>query len=338
MAILITGGTGLVGTFLLEILAQDESIDGRDCHVIYRKADDENKIKEQGLTPVKADLTDSDSLKKALKDIEIIYNLASIADDWAGWDSLYQVNVLGMKNLLNAIIKANNDPFLAHISSTGVYGHFIPPTPIDENYQFNPTSIYQKSKFLQEKAIWDFSEENNWKNFGILRSPSVIGPRDTKTIYGIFKAVWERKFPILKGGKAYTTFIHPYDLSGALLLMGNKRNIAKSQAYNLKSFEVRIDEFLDFVVKTIKPPKPPKPMNYQLVYTVAVLSEIYAKITGKHTTLNRYRVTKFSNSRRYIDQKIQKDLGFKPTKDLETTVLESYEWLVKHNLFPPKGS
>ncbi|MHA1215158.1 MAG: NAD-dependent epimerase/dehydratase family protein [Candidatus Hodarchaeales archaeon] len=335
MVILVTGGTGLVGTFLLEILAKDESIDGSDCYVMYRKPEDEDKIKRQGLTPIKADLNDVDSLKKAVKDVEIIYNLASLADDWAGWDALYRVNVLGMKNLLNSIIDANNDPFLAHTSSTGVYGHFIPSTPIDESYPFNPTSQYQKSKYLQEKMVWDFSEENSWDNFGILRSPSVVGPRDTKTMYAIFKAVWERKFPILKGGRAYSTFIHPYDLSQALILMGEKRNIAKKQAYNLKSFECRMKDFLDFIVQTINPPRPPKAMNYQLVYTVAVLSEIYAKITGKHTTLNRYRVTKFSNSRRYIDQKIQKDLGFKPTKDLETTVVESHEWLVENKLFPP---
>ena len=74
-------------------------------------------------------------------------------------------------------------------------------------------------------------------------------------------------------------------------------------------------------------------MNYRVVYTMAILSEIYAKLTGKHTTLNRYRVTKFALSRRYDDRKIRQ-LGFTPQKSMKTTIDESYEWLTQHNLFP----
>ena len=75
-------------------------------------------------------------------------------------------------------------------------------------------------------------------------------------------------------------------------------------------------------------------MNYRLVYTLAVLSEIYAKFTGRKTTLNRYRVTKFAKSRRYDDSKIRR-LGFTPEKDMETTLDESFKWLTENGHFPP---
>ncbi len=332
---MITGGTGLVGSFLVEILSKDDQYLNKECRVIVRSDEDKEKIEKMGLSAVKADLNNIESLKTALKDVNAVFNFAALASDWIGWEELYKVNVEGMKNLLEACLHTNTDPFLAHVSSTGVYGHYIPDRPIDESYKFNPTNIYQKSKYYQEKAIWEVHGEYGWQNFGIIRPPSVIGPRDMKTMYGIFKAVYERKFPIFNDGKPYLTFIHPVDMCSALLLMDKKRNQVKGQAYNLKSFECHLGDFLNYIVKKINPPKPPKHRNYRLVYAIAILSEIYVKITGKHTTLNRYRVSKFGHSRRYIDQKIKDELGFQPQKTMEITIDESLEWLTQRNLFPP---
>ncbi|WP_455139451.1 NAD-dependent epimerase/dehydratase family protein [Candidatus Hodarchaeum mangrovi] len=335
MTYLISGGTGLVGSFLIDNIQQRESFDMRDYLFICRSLESQKKIEQKGLKTIKADLTDSESLKNAILDVDVVINLASLADDWAQWSELYKVNVLGVKNLIKACISSNTDTFLVHTSSTGVHGHYIPEIPIDESFPFNPTSIYQRSKYLQEKEIWDFSKENGWKNFSILRPPSVIGPRDTKTLLPIFNAVWQNKFPVLKGGNGYSTFIHPYDLSKALLLVAENPEKTRGQAYNLKSFECLLKDFLQLIVDTVTPPAPPKEINYYLVYSLAVLSEIYAKVTGRPTTLNRYRVTKFSRSRRYIDKKIKNHLGFNPEKDLKTTITESYEWFVTNNKFPP---
>ncbi|MFX0151371.1 MAG: NAD-dependent epimerase/dehydratase family protein [Candidatus Hodarchaeota archaeon] len=336
MVYLITGGTGLVGSFLVEIIADGQQYGENECKVIVRSPESKSKIEKLGLTPIKADLNNPETLKTALKDVDVVFNLAALADDWVGWSELFKVNVEGVSNLIKACRESSNDPFLAHTSSTGVYGHYIPEIPIDESYKFNPTRIYQKSKYYQEKVIWETYESEGWDNFGIIRPPSVIGPRDTKTILPIFKAIYERKFPILRNGMGYITFIHPFDLNSALLLLGKKREKSKGQAYNLKSFECLFIDFLNYIVSKINPPKPPKRRNYQLVYTAAVLSEIYARITGKKTTLNRYRVTKFAYSRRYNDQKIRNKLGFEPKKTMEVTIDESYEWLIQNKLFPPK--
>ena len=335
MVYLITGGTGIVGSFLLELLIKEESVDKKDCRVMVRNRVKKAQIEKMGFSTVIADLDRIDSLINALKDVDVVLNLAAKASDTTGWDELYQINVVGMKNLIEGVLNTNTDPFLSHVSSTGVYGHFIPTYPIDENYRYNPTSIYQKSKFYQEKTIWNTHKEEGWNNFGIIRPPSVIGPRDTKTIYPIFKAVWERKFPILKNGKGFTTFIHPYDLSVALLLLYNKKNQTRGQVYNLKSFECLLFDFLNYITEKLNPPKPPKRMNYRLVYSLAVLSEIYSKISRKKTTLNRYRVTKFANSRRFNDQKIT-ELGFIPEKDMKTTIDESLNWCIEHGLIPFK--
>ncbi|MFW9780209.1 MAG: NAD-dependent epimerase/dehydratase family protein [Candidatus Heimdallarchaeota archaeon] len=334
MVSLVTGGTGFLGGFLNELLMNTYGKKDDSIRVICRDNVSKTNIEALGLIPVKADLNDVSSLKNALKDVEVVYNLASLVDDWAGWTELYRVNVEGMNNLINACYQSSTDPFIAHVSSTGVYGHFIPDIPIDENTPFNPTRIYQKSKAYQEKSIWDFSQSQGWNNFSIVRPPSIIGPKDKKTMFQIFKAIYERKLPIFRGRQVYTTWIHPFDLCKALLLIAEKQQKSKGQAYNLKSFECLFIDFINFIVDTIKPSKPPRHLNYRLVYTIATLSEVFAKITGKKTTLNRYRVTKFASSRRFNDQKIRNELGFTPQKDMETTIRESYEWFKNQGYLP----
>jgi len=337
LVLLVTGGTGLVGGILISLIAEDPSLRDRGCRVMIRNPEDKEIVEKLGLTPIKADLTDKKSLKKAITDVTSIFNLAAKADDWATWDELYRVNVEGLTNLVSVMSDLNTDPFLAHASSTGVYGHFIPNTPIKETYKFNPTSIYQKSKYYQEKFLWELNDKEGWNNFSIVRPPSIIGPRDKKTILAIFNAVYEGKFPILRGGKQYATFMHPEDLSRAMILLDANQSITRGEAYNLKSFECQIIKLLNYVSEVIKCREPLKSRNYQLVYTAAVLSEIYSKLTGKKTMLNRYRVTKFSLSRRYNDSKIVKDINFIPEKNMETTIKESYQWVKEHNLFPPKS-
>ena len=336
MVFLVTGGTGLVGGILTSLIAEDPSLRERGCRVIIRNPEDKEIVENLGLTPIKADITDKNSLKKAITDVTSVFHLAARADDWATWEDLYRVNVDGLKNLVSVMRDMNTDPFLAHASSTGVYGHYIPSTPIDESYKFNPTSIYQKSKYYQEKLLWELRDKEGWNKFSIVRPPSIIGPRDRKTILAIFNAVYEGKFPVLRGGKQYSTFMHPKDLCTAMILLDANQSVTKGEAYNLKSFECQIIDFLNYVSEVVKSQKPLKSRNYQLVYTAAVLSEIYSKFTGKRTMLNRYRVTKFSLSRRYDDSKIFKDIKFIPEKNMKTTINESYQWCKEHNLFPPK--
>ena len=261
MSFLITGGTGLLGSFLLEKIAADPSLKERGCRVIVRNPESKMKVENLGLTPIKADLNDIKSLKTAIMDVSAVIHLAARADDWATWKELYRANVEGLENLISVCRNANTDPFVSHTSSTGVYGHYIPSTPISETYRFNPTRIYQKSKYYQEKYLWELKEQEGWDNFSLVRSPSIIGPRDTKTIGTIFRLVYEHKFPILRGGEMYATFIHPIDLNTALLLLESNKSRSKGQAYNIKSFECKIVDFLDYIVKLVNPSKHPSPMN-----------------------------------------------------------------------------
>ena len=74
MVFLVTGGTGLVGSFFLELLDKLEIIDNKDCRIIVRSPEKRAFIEKMGFSPILADLNDQKSIDIALEDVDVVLN------------------------------------------------------------------------------------------------------------------------------------------------------------------------------------------------------------------------------------------------------------------------
>ncbi|MFW9994628.1 MAG: NAD-dependent epimerase/dehydratase family protein, partial [Candidatus Odinarchaeota archaeon] len=260
--------------------------------------------------------------------VDRVIHLAAAANDDIDMPTLLEVNVGGTENLLKAVFENKQQIFFCHLSSSGVYGSKLPNVPISEDYRKNPYSNYQRSKWLTEQVVWDYL--NRGVKGTVLRPPSIIGPEDLKTFYRIVEAVQNRKFPLL-GGNNYLTFVDVDDLSRALVLSASRDNQEKSdhKAFNIYSFSVTLKKLLDRIVEETGSEKPKK-HNYRLIFTLAVISELYTKITGRKTILNRYRVRKFGSSRRYDMSRIKSELAYEPIYGFDETIKRSFAWLYEN--------
>ncbi|MET9491094.1 NAD(P)-dependent oxidoreductase [Nocardia sp. NPDC006630] len=94
MTVLITGGTGLVGTRLLRRLVDA----GIECRALVRAG----KELPEGVTPVEGDLLDPTTLPEAVNGVSAVIHLAAVlrAPDPA---LIEQVNVGGTRNLIEAV-------------------------------------------------------------------------------------------------------------------------------------------------------------------------------------------------------------------------------------------
>jgi len=290
------------------------------------------------VTEIQGDLTDPRSLKNSLEDISVVFHIAALADDWAPWDQLYRVNVKGTANLADAFLKFADGNSWIQVSSAGIYGHYIPNEQVDEDYPPNPTSEYQKSKFLQEEELLHRVDENNFK-LGIFRTPSIIGPGDTTTTLPVIRALAKRSFPQVGDGNNLLSFMNVLDLArGMSLAAGNLDRFKIPKIWNIYSFSTTLKEYQSVLCRLLQLPQP-KQINFRLAYTAAVLSEIWAKLSGRKTTLNRYRVTKFSKSRVYDMTRVKRDLSYEPHYDLRTSAKAAVEWLIDNDYIEsPVGS
>lgn len=187
--ILVTGGTGLLGSHLLFELCKQ----GFRVRALYRN---ESKIKTvlplfkhyspeqaeqlfQQIEWVKGDIDDIFSLEDALEGIDKVYHCAALVSfDAADRAELIRINEKGTANVVNACLDANISK-LCHVSSTAAIGRSKDDSLIHEKTQWKnapENTWYAISKYNAEREVWRGIEEGLP---AVIVNPSVIlGPGD----------------------------------------------------------------------------------------------------------------------------------------------------------------
>ncbi len=331
MKLMVTGGTGFVGSNIVEALLRE--LDPSKIALFIR---DPNKLKDLEIEKInqthllQGDLVDFPSLKDAMSfNPDAIIHSAALVDDWASYAKLKEVNVEGTQNLIESVLADSPDSFLIHISSTGVYSRIS--SVISESTPLKPYDNYHLSKYESEQVILNACTNDNL-SATILRPPSVMGLRDTTHMAKICQAIKNRKFPLINGGRAIQTWVGGEDLAKAAILVLKNHKIANQKIYNIKSFEITVKDLFNLASQKMGISIPPKKYNYYLAYIAGFISEIVGKIRRKPSTLNRYRVLKFGRDRLFDDSKIRSELGYRPSCTAEETITKTISWLIEKNI------
>lgn len=157
--ILVTGGTGMAGSFIVRELQR------RGLHVrVLARPESADVARAQGVEVVPGDLTDADSLYRAVAGTSGIVHVACTI-------SRPEVDIAAMSSLLDAW---QAGPFV-FISSVDVYG-YVEHTPITEDTPLKPYSAYGQGKVRCEAMLEAAGAAKGNLNFSILRPPHIWGP------------------------------------------------------------------------------------------------------------------------------------------------------------------
>src|ERR1700727_3041238 len=154
MTILVTGGTGLVGSRLLRRFADA----GVDCRALVRPG----KGVPAGSTPVEGDLLGTGTLKQAVEGVSAIVHLAAVFRT-QNEDDIWRANLDGTKNLI-AAAKAYVPQARLVMASTGLVYDADASRPGLEDDATHPRLAYPASKIAAESAI-----RNSGLHWSILR-------------------------------------------------------------------------------------------------------------------------------------------------------------------------
>ncbi len=164
--ILVTGGDGYLGTFLVNRLKRENA----NVFVIsLGEKEEENYFN--------VDITNFDELNEVIQKIrpEIIVHLAAYLSrerDFSVYEKMEKINVQGTFNLLKALHNIDYSNFI-FTSSSEIYGNNL--SPFSETQLPNPVSPYSLSKVHAETLIETFSAQYA-KNYTILRLFNFYGP------------------------------------------------------------------------------------------------------------------------------------------------------------------
>lgn len=156
-SILMTGGTGFVGSHMIDFLLK--AIPDTKIYAIKRQRSDianvVHLLDDPRLEFIEADLLDQSSLMRAIKisNPTLVYHFAAQSAPQASFSvpkQTLETNIIGTYNLLEAlnILRGGNiDPVIISVSSSEVYGNPLPSeVPIDENNKIRAANPYSISK------------------------------------------------------------------------------------------------------------------------------------------------------------------------------------------------
>lgn len=163
MTILVTGGTGLIGSRLLKRLVEA----GIDCRALVRTG----KELPAGVTAVEGDILSPDSLAAAVDGVSAIIHLAALfrTTDEA---QIWKVNLEGTRNLIAVVKEHAPEARFLMASTSNVYSPDI-SHPGREDDVVTPTLAYPASKIEAENEL-----RNSGLNWSVLRFPFVYGDKD----------------------------------------------------------------------------------------------------------------------------------------------------------------
>jgi len=255
MKILVTGGAGFIGSYLVNELTKKYDVIAFDNGF---RAGFENIVFESNVELVKGDVTKKEDWKKLPKDVDFVYHLAAINGTKYFYEmpvKVLEVNVLGTMNFLDWIKDTNVQKFF-FASSSEVYGFpKIFPTPETEPLTIpdptNPRFSYSSSKIIGETLTINFAQTFGI-DFVIGRFHNVYGPKmgfEHVIPEFIRKCVKNEDFFVQGNGNESRCFCYISDAVDAMMLLTTHQQ-SKNEIFNVgTNEEITINELISQLEK-----------------------------------------------------------------------------------------
>ena len=329
MVILVTGGTGFIGSHLVDTLVSK----GEDIRVLVRETSKVEKLKNLGVDFVYGDVTDKNTLKGIARDVDVVYHLAGKVGEWGVPDSEFiKINIKGTENILNASLEAEINHFI-FCSTPGVLGLTGYPEA-KEDLPYNPHGIYEKTKCEAEKLAIRFYEEKGLP-MTIIRPDFVYGPGDLRRLK-LYKAIKNKSFLMIGNGRS---FLHPTYIDDVIcgfeLVMNNSKaigevyNIAGPRPITVREYLETIAQALNVTISKFKVPK-------VFARGAAFVLENISKVSKKEPFVSQSKINFLTISHGSDISKIKTQLGYLPKVEFKDGIKRTMDWYIENNVLSKK--
>jgi nucleoside-diphosphate-sugar epimerase len=213
MRLLVTGGTGFIGSHL----AEEGRRRGAEVVVLGLTDRPEERanadlLSRLGAEVIPGSITDAELCRRAARGATHIFHLAVAMREGGKSDEFFEsINLDGTRHLLQAATAQRVERFV-YCSTIGIYGHRAPGITTEDS-PLSPGNIYERTKVAAERLVRDFAE-NCALPAVVLRPADVYGPRDQRLLK-LFKGVSRGRFPLFGSGKGRRHMVYVDDVVSA---------------------------------------------------------------------------------------------------------------------------
>jgi len=276
MSILVTGGTGFIGSAVVRSLVAH----GERPRCLVRPSSDLRNLDGLDVELVEGDLLDSGSLEAALTGCRTLFHVAA---DYRIWvrrpESMLRTNVEGTRRLMELALHLGVEK-IVYTSSVAVLGKNKDGLPADEETPVtlqDMIGVYKRSKFLAEAEVVRLNREEGLPV--VIVNPSTpIGPGDVKpTPTGriVVEAACGRMPAFVDTG---LNVVHVDDVAAGHLLAFEKGQLG--ERYVLGGENLALGEILGRVAEVRGRRAPRLRLPRRPLYPLAYASETWARVTG----------------------------------------------------------
>lgn len=320
MRVLVTGGTGFIGSHLVEALLRENYL----VRCLVRSKQKLRWLKDLPVELYEGDCTHPATLAPAVEDVKWVVHTAGLTNANTR-QAFMQQNCQGTKNLIDACIRYNpNISRFVFLSSQAAAGPSNGKDPRRDQDPPAPITAYGQSKLDAESLFVSVKDQIPST---ILRPSTVYGPRDLNFLPYLKLA---DKGVLLDFGRGERTISLCYvdDLVRGILRSmhqelpsGSVYFFADEQPYQWTEFEESIKKAMNLRrTRKLMIPTP-------LVVIFAWLGQIYGKLTGKPVMINRLRQAEFLHRHWACDtSRLRRDLDFKSKWNLLDGLKTTVTW------------
>tara|TARA_R110000850_G_scaffold254614_1_gene380223 strand:- start:112251 stop:113264 length:1014 start_codon:yes stop_codon:yes gene_type:complete len=330
--VLVTGGTGLVGSHILYLLLKD----GQKVRAIHRKSsdlkavlkvfnyytNDAEKLYNQ-IEWKEANLNDIPALTDAFQDVEKVYHGAAyVSFDPNNFQKLKKSNIEGTANIVNLCLSKGVQK-LCHISSIATLGN-KGGNMADEESQWDPdadNNVYAITKYGAEMEVWRGAQEGL---DAVIVNPGVIlGSGFWNDGTGmIFKSVYKDLSYYTKGEVGFVDVIDVAEVSLKLM-----ESSIKNERYILISENTGYKYLLSEIAKNFDKKPPSKELKPWMLQIAWRLDKLRSFVTTSKRKLFKSTANAIVQKRHFSNLKIKKELNYEFIPLAETISVTAKNYL-----------
>lgn len=320
MNILVTGGTGFIGSYFVPMLIKE----GHKVRLLVRNSEKARTLFGDSCEYHEGDVTDKASLRGCCKDIEIVFHLvAKSGNDLPNeknFKEYRRINVEGTKNILE---ECRDIKRFIYVSSTAAMG-LVKDNPISEKSVCNPYLPYQVTKYEVEELLRKRVKEGFPAI--IIRPTKVYGINEPSYSYmTLAKLVKKHMFVKIGKGHNYTSNIYVTDFAQALVNMVKLGNIGET-------YIVTSEKSIDFIetgriiANTLGEKLRVIHLPAKMMVVFAGIEEHLFLFLGKKPIVTKKNIEMTINDRIYDISKAKNEIGYVPQVSMQDGIKKVTEW------------
>ena len=327
MRVLVTGGTGLLGSHTIEQLARA----GHEVRAMVRTSGAQAFVEALGAESFLGSVERPESWE-ATDTCDAIVHAAALVVEPAGWERYRVVNVHGTR--LAVETAARHGARLVHISSVAVYGRRPkgdPSGPVAEDAPFQPIAeldYYARSKRLAEATLWQRAEELGVSAVA-LRPCVIYGERDRIFVARLLDVLRLGVVPIVGSGDNPLAVVYAGNVVEAVrcaLARPEVRgafNTANDGGLTPREFFETIGEVTGARLRFVRLP-------VGAAHVLATLAHLPRRLLRprRYTPDPASGIRFMTQPNPYTSAKAQRELGWRPSTPPRKALRRTVEWFV----------